>query len=125
MAAPAASAADSGWPRRFIIPSTTQAIASRDRGGLQNCAARPERKPYPFRLLRHVHTWHKADMPRCLQRTAGETRKVPLHLKQFQPQRLPVENQPVEQRPSGAPVSIRFLQRLHAAVKGQPTLPVP
>jgi hypothetical protein len=25
MVAPAASAADSGWPRRFIIPSTTQA----------------------------------------------------------------------------------------------------
>ena len=77
------------------------------------------------RCRRNVASWHKADMPRCLQRTAGETRKVPLHLKQFRPQRLPVENQPVEQRPSGAPVSIGFLQRLHAAVKGQPTLPIP
>ena len=44
MAAPAASAADSGCPRRSSSRPPRKPIASRDRGGVQNCAARPECK---------------------------------------------------------------------------------
>ena len=44
MAAPAASAAGSGCPRRSSSHPPRKPITSRDRGGVQNCAARPECK---------------------------------------------------------------------------------